>query len=209
MKKKALMTASVASMIDLFNMDNIRLLQSLGYEVHVASNFAFGSITSQQRVDEFQVELEQAGIKTFQVPIPRSIFDIRNIIVSYRIMSRLCENEKYELMHTQSPIGGVVARMAAAQHRKQGLKVIYTAHGFHFFQGASFKNWLLFYPIEKFFSRYTDVLITINQEDYSRAKKFSAGEVVYVPGIGVDIKRFREIPAQSDELRQEIGRAHV
>ena len=206
MKKKALMTASVASMIDLFNMDNIHLLQSLGYEVHVAANFAFGSITSQERVDEFRTELEQDGIKTYQVPIPRSIFDWKDIMISYRLMKKLCEEERYDLIHTQSPIGGVVARMAAAKHRKKGTKVIYTAHGFHFFKGASLKNWLLFYPIEKFFSRYTDVLITINQEDYARANKFHAKRVAYVPGIGIDLEKFAALTEpETKALRAELG----
>ena len=170
MKKKALMTASVASMIDLFNMDNIRILQQLGYEVHVASNFKFGSITSQERVDAFRKELKEAGIRVCHIPIPRSIGDIKNIVCSYRQMKRLLEKERYAIVHTQSPIGGVVTRLAAGRIRKHGGKVIYTAHGFHFFKGALKKNWMLFYPIEKFLSRYTDVLITINQEDYQRAR---------------------------------------
>ncbi len=207
MKKKALMTASVASMIDLFNMDNIHLLQSLGYQVEVAANFAFGSITSQERVDAFRGELEAAGIRTYHVPIPRSISDIKDIISSYRAMKRLCEEGGYTLMHTQSPIGGVVARMAAAKQRKAGMKVIYTAHGFHFFRGAPKANWLLFYPIEKFFSRVTDVLITINQEDFARAGKFHAGKTVCVPGIGIDLDKFagagRETPGDSEAMQKD------
>lgn len=38
-EKKALMNASVASMIYYFNMDNIDILQNLGYQVDVACNF--------------------------------------------------------------------------------------------------------------------------------------------------------------------------
>ncbi len=209
MKKKALMTASVASMIDLFNMDNIHLLQSLGYEVDVATNFVFGSITSQERVDAFRGELEAAGIRTYHVPIPRSILDVKHIIRSYRAMKRLCEEEGYTLMHTQSPIGGVVARMAAAKQRKKGMKVIYTAHGFHFFKGAPKANWMLFYPIEKFFSRSTDVLLTINQEDFARAGKFHAGKTVLVPGIGIDLDKFagdgERNKGNSQALRAEFG----
>ena len=121
-------------MIDLFNMDNIRILQQLGYEVHVASNFKFGSITSQERVDAFRKELKEAGIRVCHIPIPRSIGDIKNIVCSYRQMKRLLEKERYAIVHTQSPIGGVVTRLAAGRIRKHGGKVIYTAHGFHFFK---------------------------------------------------------------------------
>lgn len=204
-KRKALMTASVASMIDLFNMDNIHILQELGYEVHVASNFRFGSITSQARVDQFQSELEAAGIQTYHVPIPRSIGDIKNIILSYRKMKRICQRERYQIIHTQSPIGGVVARLAAKNLRKNGTFVIYMAHGFHFYNGAPKKNWLMFYPIEKYLSRYTDVLITINKEDYRRAKGLHAKRACYVSGIGIDIEEFRMPLANPEKLREEFG----
>lgn len=204
-QKKALMTASVASMIDLFNMDNIHILKELGYEVHVATNFAFGSITSQERVDAFRQELEAEGIRTHHIPIPRSIGDIKNIWASYYQMKKLCEQENYKIVHTQSPIGGVVARLAAKKLRKNGTSVIYTAHGFHFYKGASKKNWLLFYPVEKFLSRYTDVLITINGEDYERAKRFHAKKVCYVPGIGVDTEKIGQAIGNRQQLRQELG----
>lgn len=204
-KKKALVTASVASMIDLFNMDNIHTLQELDYEVHVASNFAFGSITSQDRVEVFRQELETAGIFVHHVPIPRSIFDIKNIWSSYKQMRQLCEQEQYDIVHTQSPIGGVVARLAAKKLRKKGTTVIYTAHGFHFFSGAAKKNWILFYPIEKYLSRHTDVLITINQEDTNRAERFHAKKVCYVPGIGIDIEKFQQQPDSRTKLREDLG----
>lgn len=202
MKKKALMTASVASMIDLFNMDNIQILQQMGYEVHVAANFKEGNITSDERVKEFRRELESDGIATYHIPIPRSIFKIWSILSSYFQMKRLCKREGYALIHTQSPIGGVVSRLAAASQRKSGTSVIYTAHGFHFFKGASKKNWLIFYPVEKFLARYTDVLITINQEDYKRAKKFPAKKVCYVHGVGIDTKCF-SVPKNNSILTRE------
>lgn len=204
-QKKALMTASVASMIDLFNMDNIHILQKLGYEVHVATNFEFGNATSQERVDEFRHQLEREGIVSYQIPIPRSVGDIRHIIQSYRQMKQICMRQKFDLIHTQSPIGGVVARLAAKGLRKRGMTVIYTAHGFHFYDGAPKKNWLLFYPIEKYFSRYTDILITINQEDCRRAKKFHAKEAVYVPGIGVDTRYFAEGTSDRKNVRDGLG----
>lgn len=204
-QKKALMTASVASMIDLFNMDNIHILQELGYEVHVAANFEFGSITSKERVSRFRNELEAAGIRTFHIEIPRNITDMKGICSSYQKMKKLCEQERYDLIHTQSPIGGVVARLAAKKMRKHGTKVIYVAHGFHFYAGAPKKNWVMFYPVEKMLSRYTDVLITINQEDYQRAEKFYAKEVYYVPGIGIDIHKYETSEADRQSVRNTFG----
>lgn len=203
--RKALMMASVASMIDLFNMDNIKLLQNMGFEVHVACNFEYGSITSQDRVEEFRKELEENGIKTFHIPVPRSMSAIKDIIRSYVLMKKLCKENNYQIVHCHSPIGGVVARMACKSERKNGIKVIYTAHGFHFFNGASLKNWLLFFPVEKFSAKYTDILITINQEDYSAAKNFSAKNVVYVPGIGVHTEEFKNVQIDRKEKRSEFG----
>jgi len=203
--KKALMMASVASMIDLFNMDNIKVLKDMGVEVHVACNFEYGSITSQERVEEFRKELEQNGIKTYHIPVPRSMSAIKDIIRSYVLMKKLCKENNYQIVHCHSPIGGVVARMACKSERKNGTKVIYTAHGFHFYNGASLKNWLLFFPVEKSSAKYTDMLITINQEDYSAAKSFPAQNVFYVPGIGVHTEDFKNVKIDRKEKRAEFG----
>ncbi|MFV0465963.1 MAG: glycosyltransferase family 4 protein [Lachnospiraceae bacterium] len=203
-KRKVLMTASVASMIDLFNMDNLQILQDQGYDIEVAANFKKGSSTSQERVDEFKTELQNRGIKVYHVPIPRSITDFKNIIISYRILKKLCNRNHYSIVHTQTPIGGVVTRVAAKEARKNGTNVLYEAHGFHFFKGASPAYWMLFYPIEKHVSRFTDVLITINQEDYNRAKTFHAKKVYYVPGIGVDFSKFQFGELERQSIRREF-----
>ena len=191
--KKELMLSSVASMIDQFNMENIKILKSLGYEVHVLANFSFGNTTSDERTKEFKEELENMGIKVYNVPIPRKITAIKEMISSYKKIKKVCSENNYDILHCHSPIGGVLARFAFKDFRKKGGKLKYTAHGFHFFKGAPIKNWIIFYPIEKFCSRYTDCLITINKEDYKRAKNFKAKEVKYVPGIGVDTKKIKDI----------------
>ena len=204
--KKALMVASVASMIDQFNMDNIAILEQLGYQVEVAANFSQGSNTSPQRVAEFQRELTEAGRVYHQVDIPRSVFKVGSILRSYKQVKTLCDEGQYDLVHCHSPIGGVVARLATRKRRKAGTKVIYTAHGFHFFKGAPLKNWLLFYPMERLCARFTDLLITINREDYDLAKqKMKAARVVYVPGIGVNTAAFAEETADLTALREELG----
>ncbi len=95
-----------------------------------------------------------------------------------------------------------------ACRRNKDIKVIYTAHGFHFYKGASWLNWLLYYPIEKWLSRYTDILITINKEDYERAKKdFKAGRVEYVPGVGVDVEKYSGAVVDPKAKRKELGLA--
>lgn len=205
--KKALMMAHVASMIDLFNMDNIHILQDMGYKVDVACNFESGSVTSQDRVNEFKQELISQGINVYHIPVPRSITAISNIIESYRILKRLINNNHYEIVHCQSPIGGVIARLACKKARKHGTKVIYVAHGFHFYKGASVKNWILYYPIEKYCARYTDCLITMNKEDYNIAikKMKKANLIKYIPGVGINLQEISNINVDKDSKRKELG----
>ena len=205
-EKKALMLASVASMIDLFNMDNIDILMNLGYKIDVACNFEEGSITSEERVRQFKDELHSRGIITYQLPIPRSVSKVKSIVSSYKIIKKLVDKNDYAIVHCHSPIGGVVCRLACRDtRRKKNTKVIYTAHGFHFFKGASLKAWMFFFPIEKWCSKYTDVLITINKEDYYRAKKFKAKQVKYVPGIGVHTDEIKNLKIDREEKRKEFG----
>ena len=114
------------------------------------------------------------------VPGSLGYFDIQKIISS----------KNWDVIWTNEPVMGAVTRIAASRARRKGTKVVYMVHGFHFYQGAPLKNWLLYYPVERLLAHLTDVLITINREDYERAKKFKAGKVYYVPGVGIDLNKF-------------------
>lgn len=202
--KKALILTSVASMIDQFNRDNITLLKEMKYEVHVACNFKEGSTTSKKKVRELRNELESKGVITHHLSIPRSITAVQPMLNAYYDVKDLLKKNEYELVHCHSPIGGVIGRLAAKNHRKLGTHVIYTAHGFHFYKGAPLQNWLLFYPIERFFSYYTDILITINQEDYQRAKKFHSNKVQYIPGVGINVKEINRAKVDVIQKKNEL-----
>ena len=203
--KKVLMLTSVASMIDQFNMENINILKEKGFEIHVVANFQFGSTTTQERINDLNQKLRSLGITVHDIAIYRNVFSLMNI-KPYKEVKKLINKEKFDLIHCHSPIGSVITRLAAKKARKNGTKVIYTAHGFHFFKGAPLKNWILFYPVECFLSRYTDVIITINREDYNRAKKsFRAGGIEYIPSVGVDTKKFGEVVIDKSVKRKELG----
>lgn len=205
MAKKALQLASVASMIDQFNIPNIRILQSLGYQVDVVADFTNPGTITVERAENLKERLEDMGVRVFDIAIPRSL-NPGAISSAYKQVKKLLNTEKYGLLHCHSPIGGVIARQAAKELRKNDLKVIYTAHGFHFYDGAPLKNWLIFYPIEKHYSRYTDVLITINKEDYAIARsKFHAKKTVYIPGVGVDTNKFGPRESGRHKIREELG----
>lgn len=204
--KKALIATSVASMIDQFNIPDVLLLQRLGYEVDVAANFDTpGSITNERAAD-LKLRLEAMGVGVINLPIPRSVTAVGAILRSYRILKRLGREKGYALVHCHSPIGGALVRLALRRERKKSrVRVIYTAHGFHFYRGAPLKNKLIYYPIERFCSRFTDVLITINREDFDTAKqRLKAGRVEYIPGVGIDTDRFFR-PVDKAEKKASLG----
>lgn len=201
--KRVLMLASVASMIDQFNMPNIALLQKLGYEVDVACNFIEGNTCSDERVAELKQKLQDMHVCCYQIDFARNIKHMGQNMRALRQVEGLMKQNGYAFCHCHSPIGGVVARIAG--HRTK-TKVIYTAHGFHFYQGAPVMNWLVYYPVEKMLSRWTDVLITINHEDYKLAKKkFKMKKLTYVPGIGIDTQRECLSQKEKEEKRKELG----
>jgi len=204
--KRALIYASVASMIQQFNMDNIRLLLSMGYEVDVASNMEVGNTITPARVAAMKAELEELGVHVYHMPVPRSPLAVGAIWKSFRMTRKMMKEQNYTLVHCHSPVGGLICRLAnrfSGNYRKS--RMIYTAHGFHFYEGAPRKNWLIYYPIEKLCSCWTDTLITINHEDYELAKaKMKAQKTEWIPGIGIDLKRFEQLGKSRAEVRAEL-----
>jgi glycosyltransferase involved in cell wall biosynthesis len=200
--EKVLIVASVASMLDQFNMVNIKVLMNMGYEVHVAANFKVGNNSTPKRLEEFKSELDDSGIQHYHVDIPRSI-SISKSVKAYKQLEAIVEKVKYKFIHCHSPIGGVLVRLLCNKH---DIRCIYTAHGFHFYKGASWLNWAVYYSIEKYLARYTDILITINHEDFEFAKrKIKAKKVLYTHGIGVDIGRLNKTKIDVVKKRQELG----
>ena len=203
MEKRVLILASVASMIGQFNRDNISLLQKMGYKVDVACNFKNGSTFSEESAKKLKKELIGQGVRCFHVDFSRSPVQIGKHVQCYRTVKRLMLENQYLFCHCHSPIGGAIARIAGHATKT---KIIYTAHGFHFFKGASVLNWAIYYPIELLLSYWTNCLITINKEDYYRAKyKFHAKKTVYIPGVGIDSNRFQNLGISREQKRQELG----
>lgn len=148
---------------------------------------------------------EELKCKVHEMPFSRSPFS-KNNLIAYKMLKQLVETEHYDIVHTHTPNASMIARLACRKVRKQGTRVFYTAHGFHFFKGAPLKNWLMYYPIEKICARFTDVLITINKEDYALAqKKMPAKMVCYVPGVGIDLSKIQNIECDRNEVRKSMG----
>lgn len=122
----------------------------------------------------------------------------------YKLLRRIIQEGDYDIIHTHTPVASALVRICC--RKNENITVIYTAHGFHFYRGAPWKNWLIYYPIEKWLSRHTNILITINKEDYDRAKKgFKAGRVEYVPGVGVDIAKYRNVAVDRETKKRQLG----
>lgn len=219
--KRALIITSVASMVDQFIIPSIELLISMGYEVDVATSFIKGSTCSDEKIKELIETLDKISVDCYQIDFDRKILDIRADVKAFKQVNAVMQGKanpinsirhhyineaagvNYTLVHSHSPIGGVVGRIEAKKHN---IFSIYTAHGFHFYTGAPKSNWLIFYPIEYLLSFITDVLITINTEDYERAKKrLKARKTVYVPGIGIDVQKYKNVNIDRDRKRIELG----
>ncbi len=251
--KKALLTASVASMLDNFNRSNIELLLQAGYEVTLATNFRSKEDSSPiWRIRGFMSEMEKRGCRLVQVDFSRKIYNVTGQIKSYRQVKALASGG-FDLVHCNSPICAALTRLAFRHKRKParqapgprlhegrtetvwqrsdhtaaeqqtirnkiddrekkqnhafcGTRVIYTAHGFHFFEGSPLKNWLLYFPVEWVCSHWTDILNTVNAEDFQRAqKRLKADQVVRLPGVGIDLNKFRPGMADRTAVRRKLG----
>ncbi len=201
--KKMLMVASVAPMIGSFHMNHISVLQDMGYEVHVACNFKDTSVWPAERINEFAKELIRAGVFYHQVEFSRSPKNIKKIQKSFTRMDFLLKDNEFDFVHCHTPLASAITRIICHRY---GVKVMYTAHGFHFYDGAPVKNWLVYYPVEKILSRFTDILITINKEDYKRAKRrFHAKKTKYIPGVGVDTNKFAPSLLGRERIRKELN----
>lgn len=190
--KKVLFTATVDSHILQFHIPYLKMFKEKGYEVHVATNG--------------KEEIPYCDVKHV-ISFERSPIKINNL-KAIKDLKKIIDKENFEIIHCHTPMGSVVTRLAAKKARRSGTRVIYTAHGFHFFKGAPLLNWIIFYPIEKYLSKHTDCLITINQEDYELAKrKFKAKKIELVHGVGIDESKFNIEMTQQEKnkIRESLG----
>jgi len=199
--RKALIVSTVAKFIGCFEINDIRLLQEAGFEVHCAFN-VFDE--PDERAEKKVAAIE--GVICHRVGFQRSPFNF-SLFTAKKQLRNLIKEEGFSLVHCHTPTGGVVARLAAKKFFKSGLRVIYTAHGFHFFKGNSPIKNLIFKAVEKHCAKFTDTLITINEEDFQAAKRFKlrkGGQVVKINGVGVDLTKF-DINVDRDKKRAELG----
>ena len=196
MGKRILVTSTDLMMIQ-FLVPHVRNLAEHGYEVEIACSEVGG------RMKEVREKLKSYTKAIHTVRLVRSPASPTNL-KGYRDMKRVINTGKYDIIWTNEPVMGVVTRLAARKARKKGTKVLYMVHGFHFYKGAPAVNWMVYYPVERWASRFCDEIVTINKEDYGRAKRFHARGVRYIHGIGVNTARLKSKEKQTD-IRTELG----
>lgn len=196
--KKALLTATVQYHFTSFHMSFIAMLRENGYTVDIGARDVFGG--------EVRERLSNAADNVYDIPFERSPFSPGNI-KAYKQLKIVVDSNDYDFIHCNTPVGGILTRLAARKARKKGTKVLYTAHGLHFYKGASKLNWLIFYPIEKIFGRlWCDCLITICDEDEATARKHKLCKTIRrIHGIGGDGERFAVC---SDEEKMSLREAY-
>ena len=195
-KKKVLFVATVVKTHMMqFHIPYLKMFQDMGWETAVASRNDY------ENPDDCKIPYCD---HYYDIPFERMPWKPGNL-KAYRMLKKIIDEGNYDIIHCHTPVGAMLARLAAMDARKKGTKVIYTAHGFHFFKGAPLINWLAFYPAEWLLAPITDVLITINKEDEAFARrKLHAKRLEYVPGVGIQTEKFRR-PLDTTEKRRSLG----
>lgn len=202
-KKRILFLTTTRDFLGKFEQGNVKILQNKGFEVHYAANMQ----EPHYPIDE--EKLKALGVQIHPIAIARSPFLFADNEKALRQILQLIRRYHIQAIHCHTPVGGLLGRLAGELCREQGVVVVYTAHGFHFYKGAPAVNQLVYYPVEKQLARYTDILIVINEEDYRCARKFRlkrGGHLYKIPGEGLDTARFRPLPeSERKRLRNELG----
>ena len=197
---KLLFISNISNRISSFVTASISAAHNLNIDFYQTANW---QSASREQILAYEREYD---IKIKSIPISRNPFSVANL-TAYKELVELIKREKIDYIHCNTPVGGMLGRLAGKKCKVK--KVIYQAHGFHFYKGAPLLNWLLYYPVEKWLARYTDALITINQEDYALAKRKmklkNGGKVYYVPGVGVDILQNKFDSDLRKNTREKFG----
>lgn len=205
MSERILILACVSGFLDKFEKENVKILNKLGFCVHYAANMR------EQHYIFDPEEFQEMGITAHHIDIERSPYMFRNNSRALRQVISIIEENDIQTIHCHSPVGGVLGRLAGRyfKKRKSGFRVIYTAHGFHFYRGAPLINNTVYFFVEKWLARSTDILITINSEDFESAGKFrmkDGGRVYRIPGVGLDRGRFAPMTREERAAqRKKLG----
>lgn len=197
--EKVLFITNLSKGVGSFSIASVEAAKKCGFKFYLAGNF---EDTTKEKIEKDE---EEYGVTIKQIDLARSPYSPKNFTAHKQLVD-LIEKEKIDFIHCNTPVGGLLGRLAGNKCKVK--KVIYQVHGFHFYKGAPLKNWLIYYPLERLLAHYSDAIITINKEDFDRAQSFKLrnnGKVYYVPGVGIDLSQY-ELPEETRKRkREELG----
>lgn len=181
---KALFITNVIGFHKNFHIPHSVHLSELNYEVHWAANINC-------HVD--------VPFILHNIPFGRSPFCVDNFKAYFQLLKLF--DTYYDIIYISTPIAGFLSRIALIG-RNQG-RIIYSAHGYSFYNGNNALKNFLFRTIEKSLSFFTDCIFTMNHEDFEATVKynFHCKELYNVDGVGVDTKRFTRL---AEEERRKL-----
>lgn len=190
--KKILYITTVSRTINAFLVPHIQMLKNQGNIVDCACCI-------DKPVDDVLVK---DNVKIYDIPFSRNPLHPQNI-KAFKKLVKIQEENNYDIVHVHTPVASVYGRLLKIKF--PNLKTVYTVHGFHFHKGAPFINWAIYYPIEKIMSKFTDTLVTMNEEDYKRSKKFNIKSLHHINGVGVDLSKYSLENFDRFEIRERLN----
>ena len=195
---KLLFILNIANRLNSFSYSSMLAAKQLGIDFQIAGNWGYSS------EDEKKEDEKRHGIRIHQIDFYRNPFHPGNI-KAFRQLGSLMERERYNAVHCNTPVGGLLGRICAKQRRVN--TVIYSAHGFHFYKGAEFFNRTVIKFTEIILARWTDAIITMNEEDSQAARKFylrNAGKVYKTHGVGIDTDQYINVTANRENYCKDL-----
>ena len=188
---KVLVLTTTDNMITQFLVPHIKDLISYGAKVDCVCH----------KTGPWFDDLSSMGFNMIDINMRRSPIKPTNY-KAYRSLVKLFKERKYDLIYCQQPVGGLMGRLLG---KKFKVPVIYTAHGFFFFKGNNPLKNVLYRTAEKVLSKNTDVLITINDEDFSATQKWKTPRKYKISGIGINSKRFVDEEFDKQAFKKSLG----
>lgn len=192
--KRILYVTTVSLTLNTFLIPHIEHLINHGFQVDIASNIDV----------PLDKTFEAMGVNHHRISFSRNPVHPNNL-KAYREIRNLQEENSYDIVHVHTPVAAFVTRAAL---RKENIKIVYTAHGFHFYKGAPIINWMLYYPLEKMAAKWTDTLVTINDEDKERATTFNlrnGGQIYKMAGVGIEEENYEIVNFNRNRYRKSLG----
>ena len=129
-----------------------QMVRELGAKVYICTT-----------TDETIELAESYGFDVLKHPkILREISPVKDLFALFQ-MRKVCKEHQFDLVHTHTSKGGVIGRIGA---KLGGIKsVIHTIHGFAFHENSSFVEKLIYKNVEKLAARFSNMAISVNNED--------------------------------------------